>query len=404
MRENFISFTNESLMPEEKICTPVRDNNSLFIGIPRERGSFEKRLPLTPESVGLLASEGHHIIIESGAGESIHYPDVAFSEAGAEITDCLSYVWGADIVLKVAPPTPQEVMMMKPRATLISLLQLSFLPNESIEVMQERKINAVAYELITDSHGFHPVISSISEIEGRTAVVIAAELLTNLNGGKGILLGGCAGVTPTEIVIIGAGRAGREAARTADALGATVKVFDNNVELLREVQRTLRQSIFTSNLHPNVLRNSLHSADVVIGTLRFENGERRFRVSEELIRSMKKGALLIDLSVDQGGCFETSVSPNTLSEAIFEKYGVTHFCVPNISSRVARTTSICLSNHFTPLLLRLAEFPSVADYIRHQECFRYGVYVYNGKIVNKVVGEHFSLPWSDIALFLTTFQ
>lgn len=404
MRERVFSFANESLLPEEKLCGVYREGRSLLIGIPRETGVFEKRIALTPEAVAVLTAEGHQVILESGAGDSVHYPDVMYSEAGAEITSRPDCVWGAEIVLKVGPPSPEEIERMRPKSTLISLLQLSFLSQASLERMQERRINAVAYELIADKYGTHPIINSISEVEGRAAIVIAAELLTNMNGGKGILLGSCAGVSPTEVVIIGAGKAGREAARTADALGAMVKVFDNNIDQLREIQRLLHPSIFTSTLHPNVLYHSLQSADVVIGTLRFEHGERRFSISEELVRDMKRGSLIIDLSIDQGGCFETSRSPHTMSEAIFEKYGVTHFCVPNISSRVARTTSICLSNHFTPLLMRFAEYPSVNDFIRVHEGFRAGIYIYNGKLVNKVVGEHFGLSWSDIILFLTTFQ
>lgn len=404
MRHQMFSIARESFLPEEKLCREKNDLNSLVIGIPKEHGEFEKRLPLTPEAVAILANEGHHIIIETGAGETIHYSDVAYSDAGAEISDNPLYIWQADIVLKVAPPTPVEVSFMKPKSTLISLLQLSLFPLESLELMFERRINAIAYELIADKHGFHPLINSISEIEGRTAIVIAAELLTNMNGGKGILLGGCAGVSPTEVVIIGAGRAGREAARTANALGAMVKVFDNDVDQLRQLQSALGPSTFTSTLHPNVLINSLRTADVVIGTLRFENGERRYIVSEDKVSQIKKGALVIDLSVDQGGCFETSLCPECSGEAVFEKFGVIHYCVPNISSRVARTTSISLSNHFTPILLNIAETGSVNDFIRKQANFRSGVYVYNGKLVNKVVGDYFGLQWSDIMLFLATFQ
>lgn len=405
MNERMISsLTTESFLPEEKLYCQKDKKNSLFIGIPKENCDFERRLALTPEAIAILCAQGHHVIVESGAGDPIHYPDTAFSESGAEITNQPSKVWEADIVLKVAPPKPAEVSLMRPRSTLLSLLQLSLLLPETLEIMAERRINAVAYEFITDEQGSHPVINQIREIEGRTAVVIAADLLTHESSGKGILLGGCAGVSPTEVVILGAGRAGSEAARTANALGALVKVFDNRIESLRNLQRTLGPAIFTSTLHPKVLRNSLHSADVVIGTLRIENGEKTYFVSTDMVLEMKKGALIIDLSVDQGGCFETSMCPHTMKEVFYEKHGVYHYCLPNISSRVARTTTISLSNHILPIIEHIAESGSINDFIRENPCFRSGVYFYNGKLVNPTIGEHFSLSWSDIMLFLTSFQ
>lgn len=398
------SFTTESFLPEEKRCCLKEKYNSLLIGIPCETGDFEKRLPLTPEAIAILCDQGHHVIVETGAGEAIHYPDHLFSEAGAEITDIPARVWECDIVIKMAIPLPAQVAMMKSRATLISLLQLSLFSPETLTLMADRRINAVAYDFITDQHGNCPIINQIREIEGRTAVVLAADLLTNENGGKGILLGGCAGVSPTEVVILGAGRAGSEAARTAIALGALVKVFDRQVESLRAVQHTLGTSTFTSTFHPKVLQNALRSADVVIGALRIEKGEKHFFVSADMIRQMKPGALIIDLSVDQGGCFETSICPVNQYEVFFEQHGVLHYCFPNISSRVARTTTISLSNHVLPILQEIADAGSIIDYIRENAHFRNGVYFYNGKLVNPTVGEHFDYPWSDIMLFLTSFQ
>lgn len=405
MIERILStLTTESFLPEEKRCPVKEKNNTLLIGIPREMREFEKRMPLTPEAIGILCDWGHHVVMESGAGDSIHYSDHVFSEMGAEITDQAAKVWECDIVIKVSSPTPHEIAMMKSRSTLISLIQLSLFSPTMLSLMAERKINAVAYEFITDPQGGYPIINQIREIEGRTAVVLAADLLTNESGGKGILLGGCAGVSPTEVVILGAGRAGTEAARTAAALGALVKVFDNHIDGLRMLQRTLGASTFTSTLHPKVLLNALRSADVVIGALRIEQGEKRFLVSADMVRQMKPGALIIDMSVDQGGCFETSVCPDNVYEAFFEQYGVLHYCLPNISSRVARTTTISLSNHLLPMLQDIAEAGSINDYLREDACFRSGVYFYNGKLVNPTIGDHFDYPWSDIMLFLTSFQ
>lgn len=404
MERIFSTFGAEAMIPEEKRCMLKERGNSLWIGIPREIREFEKRLALTPEAVAILCDQGHHVVLESGAGESIHYPDRVYSDAGAEIAADPIRVWECDIVIKVSSPTPQEVGMMKSRATLISLIQLSLFSAETLNVMGERRINAVAYEFITDIQGGHPIINQIREIEGRTAIVLAADLLTNERGGKGILLGGCAGVSPTEVVILGAGRAGSEAARTAASLGALVKVFDNHVDALRNLQRALGASTFTSTLHPHVLLNALRSADVVIGALRIERGEKHFFVSGDMVRQMKAGALIVDLSVDQGGCFETSVCPKTPYEVFFEQHGVLHYCLPNISSRVARTTTISLSNHLLPMLQDIAEAGNMNDYLRENSCFRSGVYFYNGKLVNPTIGEYFDYPWSDIMLFLTSFQ
>jgi Alanine dehydrogenase len=235
-------------------------------------------------------------------------------------------------------------------------------------------------------------------------VVLASELLTNTNGGKGILLGGCPSVTPTEVLIIGASTAGKEAAKTANALGALVKVFDNNVSLLRDIQTYVSPSTFTSTLHPNVLVNSLKSADIVIGTLRIENDDLKYAITKDMIRNMKRGAIIIDLGIDKGGCFETSVFPESPDDNIYEECGVAHYYILNISSRVARTTSIALSNHCLPLLLKIADSGGIKSYIRKEHSFRNGVYIYNGKIVNKNVGEYFNLPWSDIMLFIAPFQ
>ena len=399
-----ISFTSESMIPQEKLYQNNDNRNSLNIGIPKEVCEFEKRLLLTPEAVAILIEAGHNVLIESGAGESIYYNDISYSEAGAQITDNRQKVWESDIVLKVSSPLYDEIEMMRTGSCLISMLQFSLMADKTIEKMIKKRIIAVSLELIADKKGNHPIINSILEIEGKTSVMIASELLTNLSGGKGILLGGCAGVSPTEIVVIGAGRAGREAARTANALGALVKVFDNDIDHLRDIHNFVSQSIFTSTLHPNVLLKAFVSADVVIGTLRFENGEKHFQINEDIIRTMKKGAIILDLSVDQGGCFETSVCPDSIDGALYENYGITHYCLPNISSRVARTTTIALSNHFLPLLLKMAESQSIVEFIRKDTNFRSGVYIYKGKIVNKVVGEYYNLTWSDIMLFIASFQ
>jgi alanine dehydrogenase len=254
----------------------------------------------------LIVDCGHRVLVETNAGLGINYSDNHFSEMGAEIVATPMEVYQADYILKILPPTPREVALMKPRSTLFSMIQLNRFASESYEGMMQKRINAFAYELITDDNHLSPILNVMSEIEGTSSVMIAAELLSNTRGGKGILLGGIPGVPPTEVIIIGAGNAGTVAARAALGLGASVKVFDDDINKLRKIQQVLGQGVFTSNFHPNVLRNAFASADVVVGAMRYINSRRRYVIAEELIQTMKKGALVIDLRMNQGGCFETT--------------------------------------------------------------------------------------------------
>jgi alanine dehydrogenase len=334
--------------PEECLLHEIKNNQRLVFGIPKENQAIETRLPLTPEAVSILVEEGHEVLIESGAGLGMNYTDLRYTESGATIVETAEDAFSADIVFKIAPPTPQEVALMNDRAAIFSLLQLSLFSKESIKLMIKKKIMALSYELIKDHQRNFPVMSSISEIEGSTAISIAAQYMSNENGGKGLLLGGIAGVSATEVMILGAGIAGSAAARSALALGAQVKIFDHDINKLRKLQQQLGQHVFTSVIHPRVLFKALASADAVIGTLRYINGSERFMVSEDLVRTMKKGAVIRVLSVDQGGCFETSECRN-INNPVYERCGVIHYCVPNISSRVGRTASMALSNIFAPM-------------------------------------------------------
>lgn len=387
------------LFPEESLLREVFSNNHLTIGLPRENPKMETRLGLTPEGVSIVVEEGHKVILERGAGLSMNYSDLQYSEAGAVIVDNPTEVFAADIVLKIAPPTLEELTLMKNGSSIFSMLQLSNMKTESIKLMLSKKLNAIGYELIKDEQKAFPVVNTISEVEGCTAIAVASELMSNASGGKGILLGGVAGLSPTEVVILGAGLAGSVAARSALALGAQVKIFDHDINKLRRVQHYLGQQVFTSVIHPSVLFKALSSADAVIGNLRYINGSERFMVSEELVKTMKQGAIIIDLSVDQGGCFETSEC-RTLSNPVFERHGIIHYCVPNISGRVARTSSMVLSNIFSTILLKIANSGNVKQAVIESTGFRNGVYVYEGLLVNRLIASYFGLPYNEIELFL----
>lgn len=393
--------TQRSLFPEECLLREIAKQPRLSIGLPKENADVETRLALTPEGVAIVTEEGHSVYVQRGAGEPMSYSDLQYSEAGAFLVD-RAEVYGADIVLKIAPPTLEELEMMNDRSSIFSMLQLSNLSAECISLMMKKKMNAVAYELIKDEQKAFPVVSSISEIEGSTAIAVAAELMSNERGGKGLLLGGVAGISPTEVLILGAGITGTVAARTALALGAQIKIFDHDITKLRKIQHYLGQQVFTSVIHPAVLFKALASADAVIGNLRYINGSERFMVSEKLVKTMKPGAVIIDLSVDQGGCFETSKC-RTLKNPVFEKHGVIHYCVPNISARVARTTSMALSNIFAPMLLKIAHSGSVKSAIAESAGFRNGAYVFGGILVNRLVGSYYGLTSNDIGLLLAGY-
>lgn len=396
-REKQVNITQELLKELGRV------NNRLLIGIPRERIGDEKRLAFTPEAVDMLTDCGHRVIMETDAGLGINYADNHYAEAGAQIVDTQAEVYQADIIFKILPPIPEEVALMKPRATLFSMTQFNLFPLESLELMMAKRITAIGYEFLADEKRTLPVLTAISEIEGAASITIASDLLSNVRGGKGVLLGGIPGVPPTEVIIIGAGTAGTVAARAALALGAIVKVFDDQVSNLRMIQRMLGLKVFTSNFQPNVLRNAFASADVVIGAMRYVNTCRRYVIAEDLIRTMKKGALVIDLRINQGGCFETTCGLRPSDPDVFEQYGVLHYCRPNISNNIARTTSMALSNIFVPLVFSMGDVGNIQTKIKVDPDFRMGVYMYSGKLVNQYVADHFNLLSTDISIYLSAF-
>ncbi|GIV27039.1 MAG: alanine dehydrogenase [Bacteroidia bacterium] len=392
------SLTQGALMPQEEAVMIKPKNNQLVIGIPKEIAFQENRVALVPDAVALLVNNGHQIIIEKDAGRSANFDDHDYSEAGAQIVYSAQEVYEkSSIILKIAPPTMEELEWMKPRQILFSALQLSVQPKDFLKKLIAKKLNCVAYELITDGENIFPFIRAMGEIAGGTSILIAAELLSNINGGPGILLGGITGITPTEVVIIGAGTVGEYAARAALGLGAHVKVFDNSIYRLRRLQNALGSRIFTSIIVPRVLEKHLKTADVAIGAMRATGARAPIIVTERMVAEMKAGAVIIDVSIDQGGVFETS-QPTNHSQPTFRKHSVIHYCVPNIPSRVARTASYAFSNLLAPILINMGEEGGFDGLIRRDAGLRKGVYVYNGILTNKPLSEAFKLPYKDINL------
>lgn len=395
------SHRSTSFVVRELLQKVEKRRASLVIGIPREDRKHEKRVPLTPETVSLLVESGYRVLLEAGTGMTINYTDSYYAESGAQIVETREEVFQADLILKILPPTMEEVIMMRPRATVFSFLHIHKLSLSLLELMSEKKINALAYELLYDNTGISPFVTSISEIEGTYSITLAAELLSNAHGGKGILLGGVPGISPSEVVVIGAGVAGTMAARAALGMGASVKVFDNDIMKLRTIRHELGNLVFTSTLQPNVLRNVFRSADVVIGAMQYINKTHFYRISNDLIREMKQGAVIIDVRMAQGGCFETTMEACLSGHpAVFEKFGVLHFCEMSLSSRVARTASIALSNIFVSMFSSMADCGGIDHFARFDRGFAGGFYLYAGKMVNSYVGNHFNIPVTDIGLFL----
>lgn len=388
-----------SLLPKEEMLEIARKKGSLYIGIPKETSFQERRVALVPEAVSLLVANGHRVKIESKSGEGSNFTDTEYSEAGAEICYDTKEIFQCDIIFKVAPPSEEEVELMPGNQTLISALQLSIQPKVILQKLMQKKVTAIAWDYIRDEEGVFPVVRTMGEIAGTTSILVAAELLSTFNEGKGIMLGGIAGVTPTEVVVIGAGTVGEFAIRSAIGLGASVKVFDNSLSRLRRLQNNIGTRIYTSVLNPKVLAKALKRADVVIGAIRAPLGRTPCVVTEEMIESMKGGSVVVDVSIDQGGCFETSRVTNHIAPT-FVKHDVIHYCVPNIASRVSRTASFALSNIFSPILLDMGDQGGCRDLIKNDHGFRSGVYIYKGTLTSEVLGKVFDLKYKDIELLL----
>jgi len=391
-------FTREQLLPQEETLEIYKKKGKLFIGIPKETYFQEKRVCLTPDAVSAIVSNGHRVMLEAGAGEGANFKDKTYSEAGAEITKDTAKVYSCPIILKVEPPSLDEIKMINPQTLLISALQLKTQNKKYFETLAAKRITALAFEFIKDDDGSYPAVRSLSEIAGTASILIAAELLSNINGGNGLMFGNISGVPPTEVVIIGAGTVGEFAARSAIGLGANVKIFDNSITKLRSVQSNLGRTLYTSTLQPKNLLKALKRCDIAIGAVRGTN-RAPIVVTESMVDCMKSGAVIIDVSIDMGGCFETS-EVTTHDKPTFEHNGVVHYCVPNIPARYSRSASVSISNMFTPYLLKIADDGGIENALRFDRGLKNGLYFYHGILTNKSVANWFDLKYSDVNLLI----
>ncbi|WP_258103321.1 alanine dehydrogenase [Marinoscillum sp. MHG1-6] len=388
-----------SLYTQEAPAKIKKGKHSLFIGIPKEISLQESRVALKPESVDVLVNNGHEVWVEAGAGVSSNFSDNEYSEAGAKIVYSTKEVYKADLILKVEPPTLAEIEWMQDGSSVVSAFQTGNQSVDYIHALNKKRITALGYEFIEDKVGGLPLVRAMSEIAGSAVMLIAAELLSNTNEGQGVILGGITGVPPTQVMILGAGTVAEYAARACIGLGVDIQVFDNHIYKLRRIKHALGHQIHTSTIDNATLTRALKNADVVIGAIRPEKGRNKCVVTDEMIAEMKPGSVVIDVSIDQGGCIATSEMTNH-KRPTFKRYDVIHYCVPNIASRVARTASLAISNIMTPILLDIGESGGIDEMIFNNRWFMRGVYTYRGSLCNIYLARKFNLAYRDLNLLI----
>ena len=393
-------FSKHQLMTQESPVKLEKNKQELIIGVPKETIMQENRVALVPNSVKYLLLQGHRVLIASGAGEKANYSDLDYTEAGAEIVKENKEVYRADIIIKTAPPTIKELDCFQKDQLLISPLQIPMVTKEYLEKLQEKRVIAIAMEYMQSEDKSFPVVRIMSEIAGVVAILTAAEYLSNSPESRKVLLGGISGVPPAKVVILGAGIVAEYATNTALSLGASVRIFDDDINRIMRLQNRINQQLHTSTINPIYLQYQLLSADVLIGAIHSPSGRSPIVVTEEMVSKMKPGSVIIDVSIDQGGCIETS-RITTHDDPVYEKHGVVHYCVPNIPSKVARTASIAISNILTPLIIKAGTMNSYEALLFQNAGLRNGVYSYKGSITNEYLAESFGMKHTNLDLLLT---
>jgi alanine dehydrogenase len=392
------SFSYETL--EEKLDVKPK-GAALLIGIPKETSFNENRIALTPEAVGVLIANGHEVCIETDAGRGANYSDKDYSEAGAKIVYDKKAIFDCPVIVKSAPVSEEDCELLKPNTYIISPIHLAVMKKEILEKMIDKRVTALSFENLKDDSGHNPIVRSMSEIAGSAVMLVAGQYLSNANHGKGVLVGGISGIPPTKVIIIGAGIVGEYAARTALAMGASVKVFDNSIYRLKRLQNNIGVRLWTSVIEPKILGKQLKTCDVAIGALSGASGRTPVVVSEEMVSSMRPGSVIVDVSIDHGGCFETSMV-TTHKQPVFSKFDVIHYCVPNIPSGFARTASQAISNVLMPLLLETGEDGGVDNIVWHKINIRSGIYIFKGSLTNVHLSERFGLKYTDLNLLIAS--
>jgi alanine dehydrogenase len=392
------SFTYETL--EETLDIKPK-GAELLIGIPKENSFNENRIALTPEAVGVMIANGHRVVVETKAGDGASYTDKDYSDAGAKIAYDKKEVFECEIMVKSAPVSESECELLKPNQFIISPIHLAVMKRDILQKMMDKKITALSFENLKDDTGHNPIVRSMSEIAGSAVMLIAGQYLSKTNNGKGVLVGGISGIPPTKVIIIGAGIVGEYAARTALAMGASVKIFDNSIYRLKRLQNNIGVRMWTSVIEPKILAKQLKTCDVAVGALSGALGRTPVVVTEETVSNMRPGSVIVDVSIDHGGCFETS-KVTSHEKPVFIKYDVIHYCVPNIPSGFARTASQAISNVLMPLMLETGEDGGIDHIVWHKINIRSGIYLYKGSLTNFYLSERFDLKFTDLNLLIAS--
>lgn len=389
-------------LPKSETLSHEHGKKKLTIGIPKETNEFENRIGLVPQSVELLSYHGHKILIQRGAGEKANFSNTDYSDVGATIVDDTESIYKSDIILKIAPPTYEEINLIPKGKILLSTFHAQIQTKKNLNHLKQKKITAIGFEYIKDDDNTYPFVRSMSEIAGSASILIASEYIASKQKGMGKLLGGITGVNPTEVVILGAGTVAEQAARVATSLGAIVKIFDNSIHKLRSIRNKIGHNLYTSVMQPIVLANAIKTADVVIAAKWIDEGKQQICISEELVKQMKKLSIIIDISIDKGGCVETS-KLTTHGNPTYIKHGVIHYGVPNIASRFARTASYALSNLLEKMIIDISQSGNFDNIIRENTSIRNGIYFYKGILTKEPIANLFNMSYKDIELLMAAF-
>lgn len=393
---DYLSWSETAWATQEERLAVDTKNAKLVIGVPRERDMDEHRILLNPAAVQVLVQNGNEILIESGAGLLAGWEDKEYASAGASISSDANSIFQCDIIAKVAPPNKKEIAMMKGNQTLISALQLRTRDRDFFKALADKKITGIALEEIRDADDQSALRIAMSEIAGQQAARLGASLLAEGLSGKrkGKLMGGVPGVAPASVLVIGAGVAGMAAVRLSRGMGAEVVLLDQSISKLRYATEQMGGGLVTELIQESVLKNRLQHVDVVIGALSPIEGRTPMVVTEEMVELMPVGSVIIDISIDSGGCFETS-EITSHGEPTFVVHDVLHYCVPNMNSAVGNTSSIAMSNIVGPMLLQLSGNGGVKESLHFDLNIRAGLYLYGGLLTKRHLGEHFDLPYSS---------
>ncbi len=386
----------------EKHLIRSRSEVSLKIGIPREHSNDERRVCLTPGGVAILKANGHDIYIEKGAGDEAKFSDRDYAESGAEIAFSSEDVFKkSELILKVAPLSNEEIEYVQPNQSIISALHLGNQKPEYFEALTKKSITGIGYEFIRGSDGEFPIVRMMHEITGSMSVQIAAHYMENLSGGQGVMLGGISGVPPATVVILGAGITAEYAARTALGYGAQVFVMDNDLAALRRLENDLDRRIITAVANTQYLSHALKFTDVIIGAVMAEGDRSPCLITDDMVASMKPGSVIVDTVIDQGGCIATSRA-TTHSNPVFQVHDVTHYCVPNIPSNVARTATNALNNVLVPYVLAIGEAGGIKECLWDNVALRNGTYVYKNHLTKKSLSKMFNMPYREIEMLIAS--